>query len=346
MSLTAGLRSLMPHKKNLMTPHTRLLHGTVTLLMLLFAQVNCGAFAADAPYPSRPIRLILPVAAGGGGNVFAQILTPKLQDVLGQPWVIDNRGGAGGNIAMEITAHAAPDGYTVLQAANTYLTVNPHVYKLSFSVEKDLQPVVLLATAPLIMVAHPSVRADNLKEFIALAKQHPGTLNFASSGVGGPLHLAGELFKLRAGINMVHIAYKGGGPAAAAVLSGEAQILFASSATSIPQIKAGKLKAIANATGKRSALMPELPTIAESGFPGFDGSFWYAYLVPARTPAAIVKRLYDESAKALQLPDVQQALARQGLESSVGTPQELAARIGTESATMAKLVKEAGIRGE
>lgn len=313
----------------------------------LFASLVCNtASGAETDYPTRPVRLLLPVAAGGGADVLARIITPKLQEALGQPWVVDNRGGAGGNLAMEIVARATPDGYTVLQGVNTFLTVNPILYKLSFSVEKDLQPVTLLATAQLILVVHPSVRANTLKEFIALAKQNPGSLNYASSGVGSPLHLAAELFKMRAGVNMVHVPYKGGSPAAVALLAGETQVLFASVATSMPQVKAGKLKALATAGAKRSKVVPDLPTIAESGFPGFDGGFWYALLVPARTPTAIVKRLHAEAAKVVGLSDVQQAMARQGLEPDTSTPQELVARIKAESALMARVIKEAGIRAD
>ena len=239
------------------------------------------AHGADS-YPIRPSRLLVPFAPGGGADALARIITPKLHEALGQPWVVDNRGGAAGNLAAETVARAAPDGYTVFLGFGTVLTVNPSLYKLPYSVEKDLQPVTTLATAQYILVLHPSVPAGTLKEFIAVAKQKPGAFNYASAGVGSPLHLAAELFKKRAGINMVHLAYKGGGPAAAAVLGGEAQVLFGSVASSMPQVKAGRLKALATTGLKRSKVAPELPTIAESGFPGFDVSSWYALLVPGK----------------------------------------------------------------
>ena len=245
-----------------------------------------------------------------------------------------------------IVARAAPDGYTVFMGFNTVLTVNPSLYKLPYSVEKDLQPVMLLATAQYILVLHSSVQANTLKEFIALARQKPGAFNFSSGGVGTPLHLAAELFKKRAGVDMVHLAYKGGGPAAAAVLAGEAQVLFGSVASSMPHVKTGRLKALATTGAKRSKVAPELPTMIESGFPGFDVSSWYALLVPARTPAAIVKRLHDEAIKAVALPDVQQAMSRQGLEVETSTPQELAARIKAETTVWAAVIKEAGIKAE
>jgi tripartite-type tricarboxylate transporter receptor subunit TctC len=212
--------------------------------------------------------------------------------------------------------------------------------------EKDLQPVTMLAAAQYILVVHPSVTANTLKELIALAKQKPGSLNYATAGVGSPLHLAGELFKKRAGIQMVPIAYKGGGPAAAAVLAGEAQLIFASVAASLPQVKAGRLKALATTGAKRSKVAPELPTIAESGFPGFDVSSWYALLVPTGTPATIVKRMNEVVAKVLDLPDVQQAMARQGLDPEHSTPQELAARIKQETAQWAAVIREQGIKAE
>ena len=228
----------------------------------------------------------------------------------------------------------------------TVLTVNPSLYKLPYSVTKDLQPVTLLATAQYILVIHPSVAATKLKDFIALAKQKPGSLNYASAGVGSPLHLAAELFKKRAGIDMAHLAYKGGGPAAVAVLAGEAQVLFASVASSIPQVKAGKLKALATTGTKRSKVVPELPTIAESGFPGFDVSTWYALLVPARTSAAIVNKIRGAAIKAVALPDVQEAMSRQGLDVETSTPQELAARMSAETAMWAGVIKDAGIKAE
>lgn len=311
----------------------------------IFASFLGGA-ASAADYPTRPIRLLIPFAPGGGADTLARIISPKMTDALGQTWVVDNRGGAGGNLAAEIVAKAAPDGHTVFMGFSTVLAVNPSLYKLPFSVEKDLLPVTLLATAQYILVLHPSVQAGTLKEFIALAKAKPGALNYSSAGVGSPLHLAAELFKKRAGVSMVHIAYKGGGPAAAAVLSGEAQVIFGSVASSMPHVKSGRLKALATTGAKRSKVAPELPTMAESGFPGFDVSSWYALLVPAKTSPAIVKRLRGEAIKAVALPDVQQAMSRQGLEVETSTPQELAARITAETAMWAGVIKDAGIKAE
>jgi len=317
-----------------------------SLFCAVAACMSLSAAAADDNYPTRPVRLLVPFAPGGGADALSRIITPKMHDALGQAWVVDNRGGAAGNIAAETVAKAAPDGYTALMGFSTVLTVNPSLYKLPYSVTKDLQPVTLLATAQYILVIHPSVAATNLKDFIALAKQKPGSLNYASAGVGSPLHLAAELFKKRAGIDMAHLAYKGGGPAAVAVLAGEAQVLFASVASSIPQVKAGKLKALATTGTKRSKVVPELPTIAESGFPGFDVSTWYALLVPARTSAAIVNKIRGAAIKAVELPDVQEAMSRQGLDVETSTPQELAARMSAETAMWAGVIKDAGIKAE
>jgi tripartite-type tricarboxylate transporter receptor subunit TctC len=308
------------------------------------------AFAAPAiaqqPYPTKPIRLLVPFAPGGGADTLARILTPKLSEAMGQQWVVDNRSGAAGNIAAETVARAAPDGYTAFMGFSTVLTVNPTLYKLSFDPSRDFAPVTLLATAQYLLVVHPSVPASSVQELVALAKQKPNSLNYASAGVGSPLHLAGELFQKRAGIKLTHVPYKGGGPAAAAVLSGEAQMIFGSVASSLPHVKAGKLRALATTGLKRSKVAPEVPTMAESGFPGFEVTSWYAFLLPAGTPAAIVKRIGDEAARALQRPDVQHVMAGQGLEAETSTPKALASRIATERKTWAEVIRSAGIKAE
>jgi tripartite-type tricarboxylate transporter receptor subunit TctC len=322
-----------------------IMNVSICFYSLLFLSLAAPVLAAES-YPTRPIRLLVPFAPGGGADTLARILTPKLHESLGQAWVVDNRGGAGGNVAAEIVAKASADGYTFLLGFNTVLTVNPTLYKLSFSMEKDLKPVALLASAQYIMVLHQSVPANSLKEFIALAKQKPGAFNFSSGGTGTPLHLAAELFSKRAGIKMTHVPYKGGGPAAAALLGGEVQLLFGSIASSLPHVKSGRLKAFATTGARRSKVAPDLPTMIEQGFPGFDVGSWYAFLVPAATPANIVNRVRDETLKVLAMPDVQQSLSRQGLEVETSTLPELAARIRNETATWAQVIKEAGIKGE
>jgi tripartite-type tricarboxylate transporter receptor subunit TctC len=306
---------------------------------------SLAALAADT-YPSRPVRLLVPFAPGGGADTLARILTPRLHESMGQAWVVDNRGGAAGNLAAEIVARATPDGYTSFMGFSTVLTVNPGLYKLPFSMEADFQPVTLLATAQYILVVHSSVAAGNLKEFIALAKAKAGGFNYASAGVGSPLHLSAELFQKRTGVRMTHIAYKGGGPAAASVLGGETQVLFGSVASILPHVKSGRLKALATTGTKRARVAPELPTMAEQGFPGFDVSSWYALLLPAKTPTAIVNRLHSEAAKAVASVEVQQAMSRQGLEAETSTPRELAARVAAETAVWAGVIKDAGIKAE
>ena len=297
-------------------------------------------------YPDRPIRLLLPSAPGGGVDAVARVMTPKFHEALGQPWVIDNRGGAGGNVAAEIVARANPDGHTVLLAYSTVLTVNPLLYKLSIDASRDLVPVAMVTAAQYIMVMHPSVKADNLKDFIALAKAKPGTLSYASAGVGSPLHLAAELFKIRTGISMTHVPYKGGGPASVAVLAGEVQVLFGSLASSFPHVKAGRLKALAVTGPKRAAIAPEIPTVAESGLPGFEVTSWYGLFVPAKTSEQIVKTLHAEAVKALALPDVKEAIGRHGLEVAVKGPKELADQIKKDIEMWAKVIKTAGIKAE
>jgi tripartite-type tricarboxylate transporter receptor subunit TctC len=312
----------------------------------VFLILCCAAFAATPEYPTRPIRLLVPFAPGGGADTLSRIITPKLGEAMGQQWVVDNRGGAAGNLAAEIVVRAAPDGHTVFMGFSTVLTVNPNLYKLPYSMQKDLEPVTLLATAQYILVLHPSVQAMSVKDLVALLKQKPRSLNYSSAGVGSPLHLAAELFKKRAGVDMVHIAYKGGGPAAAAVLAGETQLIFGSVPSSMPHVKSGRLKALATTGLKRSKVAPDLPTMAEAGFPGFDVSSWYALLVPTRTPPTVVRRLREEAVKAVALPDVQQAAARQGLEIETGTSQELAQRIKSETVMWASVIKDAGIKAD
>ena len=265
---------------------------------------------------------------------------------MGQTWVVDNRGGAAGNIAGEIVARANPDGYTALIALNTQLTVNPSLYKMRFSVEKDLQPVMMMVRAEHILVVHSGVPAKSLKEFIDLAKQKPRSLNYASSGVGSSLHMAAELLKRRTGIDMVHVSYKGAGPAVAAMLAGESQVLTGTVVSTTAYISAGRLRALASLGSQRSKVLPDIPTVAESGYPGFEADAWYGMLVPSGTPASIVERIRSESLKAMQHADVQAALARQGLAAETSTPAELAARIKSESANYAVVIREAGIKAE
>ena len=316
-----------------------------TALVMATASALVGAAHGAAPvYPSRPVRLLLPFAPGGGADALARVLAPRLSDAMGQTWVVDNRGGAAGNLAAELVATANPDGHTLFLGFSTVLTVNPSLYKLAFDVERDFRPITMLATSQYLLVVHPSVPAKSVKELVELLRQKPKSLNYSSAGVGSPLHLAAELFKKRAGVDVVHVAYKGGGPAAAAVLAGETQLIFGSVASSLPQVKAGRLRALATTGTKRSIVAPELPTMAESGFPGFDVSSWYALVAPAGTPASVVNRIREEAIKVLQLHDVQQIMQRQGQEPETSTPQELARRIRTETGVWAAVIRDAGIK--
>ncbi len=298
-------------------------------------------------YPSRPIRLIVAYPPGGGSDTLARIVSPKLAELVGQQIVIDNRPGAAGNIATEIAARAQPDGHTLLWGFSTPLVVNPSLYKnLPFDTDRDFAPVLLLGSAQFLLVVHRSVQANSVQELIALLKSKPGQLPYGSAGTGSPNHLAAELFKGRAGVDMIHVPYKGGGPAALAVLSNEVKILFGSFASSLPHVKTGSLRALAVTGLKRSPEAPDVPTMQELGFPGFDVRAWYGVLAPTGTPKAIVTRLNRELLKILAMPEVQEALKREGLEPSGTTPEEFAAYIKAEKALWAKVIKDAGIKPE
>ena len=319
---------------------------TNAIALLGFCIAAGAAQAADSAYPTRPVRLVVPFPPGGGVDATARILGPKLGESMGQHWVVDNRAGAGGNLASEIVARANPDGHTVLLALDTMLTANPILYKLPFSVEKDLQPVVILAVSDQIVVVHPTVTAQTLKEFVALAKQKPGAFRHGSGGMGSSNHLAAEQFKKVAGIDVVHVPYKGAGPSIAAVLAGEIQMNISSTASTIGFIKAGRLRALASTGAKRGNALPDLPTIAESGYPGFEAIQWYALAVPGATPKSIVARIHKDSVKALQTADVQASMERLGLQQDPSTPEELVARIKKETAKWSAIIKDAGIRLE
>ena len=314
--------------------------------LIWLALTSVPANAAAPSYPIRPVRLLVGYPPGGGSDTVARIITPRLHNALGQQWVVDNRPGAAGNIATEIVAKAVPDGYTLLIGFSTTLTVNPTLYKLQFDVSKDLQPVISLAAGPYMLVLHPSVRAQSLKEFIDLAKNRQSNLNYASAGIGSPHHLAAELLKIRAGIDLTHVPYKGGGPAAAAVLGGEVQVLIGSLPSVLAYVKAGRLRGLAVTGARRVAVAPDIPTIAESGFPGFDVTSWYGLLAPAHTPERVVNVLVQATSNVLKEPEVQEAISRQGLEITATGPTEFAAQIKTETGIWSKVIKSAGIRAD
>jgi tripartite-type tricarboxylate transporter receptor subunit TctC len=302
---------------------------------------------AAADYPDRPIRLIAPFAAGGPSDIMARLVSQKLNESMGQPLVVDNRAGAGGAVGCEIAAKAAPDGYTLLLGSSGNLSVNPSLYKkLPYDPVKDFQPITQLEAGPQVLVVHPSIAAKSVQELIALAKARPHALSFASGGTGTGNHLASELFKATAGIDIVHVPYKGTGQALTDLVGGQVQMMMSSLLPAIPQIKAGRLRALAVTSTKRTPVLPELPTIAESGMPGFETTSWHGILVPAKTPKAIAARLHDELVKMLAQPEVRARFTSEGIDAIGSTPQEFAAYIHAETVKYANVIKHAGIRAD
>lgn len=302
--------------------------------------------AAGDEYPSRPVRLLVPNPPGGGSDAVARILAQKLGERMSQQFVVDNRAGGGGIIANETVARANPDGYTLLLGFIGPMVISPALTKVPYDSVKDFAPVSLVAAGQYMLVLHPSVPVKSLKDFVTYAKANPGKINYASAGNGSPLHLAAELFKARAGVNMVHVPYKGGGPATAAILAGEVQAVFGSITSVLPQVKAGKLTPMGVTGATRSPIATEYPTIAELGYPGFAMTSWYGVLLPARAPQAVITRLNGAIVAALQERDAIDNLKRQGLDATGGTPEAFAAHIKAELAKWAKVVKDANIKAD
>jgi tripartite-type tricarboxylate transporter receptor subunit TctC len=301
--------------------------------------------AAAQEYPSRPIRFIVPFPAGGGNDTMARTIGNKLAAALGQQFVVDNRAGAGGVIGAEMAAHAAPDGYTLFLGGVASHGIVPNLQpRLGYDPVRDFAPVSLIASAPLILVVHPAVPAKSVKELVQLAKARPGQLNFASNGTGGSSHLAAELFEMMTGTDMVHVPYKGLSPALTDLLSGQVQLMFSSTVAMLPQVRAGRLRPLAMTSAKRSAAMPEVPTVAESGAPGYETASWYGVLTPARTAKTVIDRLNLEIVKAVQLPDVRERLMGEGAEPVGGSPAEFSAHIKRELARWAQVIKQAKIK--
>jgi len=319
---------------------------TLAVGFFLAAACTFPAVAQDAQnYPTRPIRMIVPYPPAGGTDVVARILADPLSTALGQPIVIDNRGGAAGNLGTDLAAKAPPDGYTILFTLSSH-TINPKLYdNLPFDVERDFAPISLAALSPQILVANPSVPANNVRELIALAKAQPGKLNFASVGTGSPGHIAGELFKLKTGVDMVHVPYKGGGPAVTDTLGGQVQLLFVTLPAAMQYVKAGKLKALAVTSDKRSQAAPEIPTIAET-VPECIVNSWYGALAPAKTPPAIIAKLQAAFAKVLAMPEVKAKLFQQGAEATSSSSAEFDARIRAELKQWEYVIREAKIKAD
>jgi len=322
---------------------------TLTLIAMLVAMgagLAPGLVQAQAAYPGKSVTLVLPFPPGGSTDIVARTIQPKLSGLLGQPVLVDNRAGAAGVIATNYVAKSTPDGYTLFLSFDTH-AINPIVYKdIPYDTFKDLVPVTLLVRFPLVMGAYGGLAANNLKEFVALAKGQPGKLNYASTGLGSMNHLLAENLKSLAGIDVLHVPYKGGGPAIQAMLTGEVAFCFLSYAAQKGQMQAGKLKPLAVTGAKRMADLPDVPTVAESGFAGFEAYSWIGIFAPAGTPEAVIKRLHQDFALSLQNPEVKAKLIAAGFEPVGSTPQELDQFVRREYDKWSKFVKEAKIRFE
>jgi tripartite-type tricarboxylate transporter receptor subunit TctC len=302
--------------------------------------------AAAQNYPDRPLRLIVPYAPGGGTDLTSRLIARRLSENFKQQVIVDNRAGGAGNIGCEIAAQSAPDGYTLLMAGISF-SINVSIFpKLNYDPVKDFDPVSLVATVPLIVVVHPSVPAISIKELIALAKAKPGTLNYASGGTGTANHIAGELFKYMTATDIVHVPYKGGGPAIADVVGGQVQLLFNTMTSTVGFMNSGKLRALAVTGKQRSPGVPNLPTVAEAGVPGFDVGAWFGIVVPRGTPRALVNKLNGEIVRITRLPEAREQFTAQGAEAIGSTPEEFARHLRTEIDKWAKVAKAAKMRSE
>jgi len=310
-----------------------------------FQAIPCAAQSPGEAYPSKPVRLVIPWPAGGGTDIVARIIVQKMSENIGQAFVIDNRAGASGIIGTDLVAKTAPDGYNLLMGNTATNATNASVYrKLPYDPIKDFDAISLAASSPYIMSVNPAVAVKSVKEFIALAKAKPGQLNYGSGGSGSAPHLAAALFNHLAGINVVHVPYKGGAAHTPALVAGEVQVTFTNPPEVMSFIKAGKLRALAVTTSKRWTTMPDLPTVAEAGVPGYDFTIWWGLLAPARTPPAIVERLSQETKKAVDTPDVKDKLSVQGVDAVGSTPQAFASLIRREVDNWNKVAKEANIQ--
>ena len=314
---------------------------------LAICALTCSMAAAHAAdFPNRPVRIVVPSTPAGGHDVLARILAPKLTEKWGQPIVIDNRAGAGGVIGSEIVAKATPDGHTLLMVAAGY-SANPFLYRnLPYTTPRDFAPVTIVGFAPNVLVVHPSVNAGTVKELIALARQKPGELTYASSGVGTSGHLAMALFERSAGIRMIHVPYKGAGAATAAVVGGQTQMLFSATAAVMPHVKGGRIRALAVKSGQRWPSMPDVPTVAEAALPGYEVDGWYAMLAPGKTPKIVIDRIYGDVLSILKTPDTASRIETAGFLVSGITPVEFSSYIDREIKKWGTVIREAGIRAE
>jgi tripartite-type tricarboxylate transporter receptor subunit TctC len=321
-----------------------------TFLILVCSIAACAvapaSFAADT-YPAKPIRMVVTFPAGGPTDVIVRAIGQKLTESWGYPVVVDNRGGAGGIIGSEIVAHAAPDGYTFLVGTAGGMTINPALRpNLSYDPFRDFSPVAMLVVNPQILVIHPAVPAKTLKELVALAKARPGQLNFASAGTGTATHLGLELLKLTAGIDVAHVPYKGGAPAVADLIAGQVQALFVSIPSVLPHVRAGKLRAIAVSSAKRSASAPDIPTVAESGYPDFEYSNWNALFAPAKTSPQMIRKMNAEIVRIISAPEMSRRLTVLGADPAPGSPEALARYMRTDHERWKKVIRSAGIKAQ
>jgi len=320
-------------------------------MLCVVALVSGGAAWASMGvaqgYPTKPIRILVGFTPGGASDITTRILGQKLTEHFGQPVIIDNRAGASGAIAARIVARSVPDGHTVLSGATSILAINPGLSaNLDYDPVRDFAPVSQTVSMPQLLVVHPSVKAGTVQELIALAKARPGELNYSSSGPGSSSHLAMELLKFMAGLNLVHVPFKGSGQSMPALLAGQVQLIFDPMPTSLPHVKTGKLRALAISTARRAPAIAELPTVAESGVPGYESSLWYGVLLPAGTPPAIVARLHKAVVDILRTPEVVERFSALGADPQASTPAEFGRYIRQELAKWGKLIKAAGIRAE
>lgn len=321
-----------------------MLHG-LRLLAVAGAIVACQANAPAQTFPGKPIRFVVPAVAGGGASIIARIIGEHLSASWGQPVIVDNRPGAGGVIGSDIVAKSSPDGHTMMMGFSGSVTIVPALYKkLPYKPVHDFAPVILVASGPLIMLLHPSVPAASLREFIAFARSRPGQINYSSAGNGTASHLATELFKKMAQVDITHVPYKGATPALTDVVGGQVGAHFSALLIALPHVKAGRLRALGVTGAKRISSLPELPTISESGLPGFEVDSWYGVLYPSGVPAQIVSKAREEISRIIRLPDVTQRLLSQGVEPIGSTPAEFAQTIRKDMAKWGKLAAEIGLR--
>lgn len=315
------------------------------LLLCAFAVVAAPASAAES-YPTKPVRIIVGFPPGGATDLVMRMMAPKYAEIFNQQFIVDNRPGANGVIGTDLAAKAPPDGHTIHLATIGTLVISPAITKVPYDPFKDLAPVSQVVALQNIFIVHPSLPAKTLKELIALARAKPGAFNYATSGTGSPGHLAAELFKSMARVDMVHVPYKGGGPALTDLIAGHVEIFVAVISTAVPQVKAGKARALAVTGARRAAALSDVPTVAETGLKGYEATNWYGLVVPSATPRPIIDRLHAATVKILNMPDIRKALLDRGIDAAPGSPEEFAAYIRGENEKWVKVIKAVGIKAE